>query len=161
MTTENKDEMTHSRNSRESENHANNTRRQPWRPVRKLETPAPPEGYEYRWIRESMMGQQDVANVSRRLREGWELVRGTDLPTEFALPVADENSRHAGLVYSEGLLLAKIPVETKNERNAYYEEQTARKKDALDNTMFSESKKDGRYVKYDSDRKTNVTFGKK
>ena len=108
-----------------------------------------------------MLGQQDVANVSRRLREGWELVRGTDLPTEFALPVADENSRHAGLVYSEGLLLAKIPIETKNERNAYYEEQTARKKDALDNSMFSESKKDGRYVKYDSDRRSNVTFGKK
>jgi hypothetical protein len=108
-----------------------------------------------------MLGQQDVANVSRRLREGWELVRGTDLPTEFALPVADDNSRHAGLVYSEGLLLAKIPIETKNERNAYYEEQTARKKDALDNNMFNESKKDGRYVKYDSDRRSNVTFGKK
>jgi len=27
--------------------------------------------------------------------------------------------------------------------------------------MFSESKKDGRYVKYDSDRRSNVTFGKK
>ena len=75
--------------------------------------------------------------------------------------LADENSRHAGLVFSEGLLLAKIPIETKNERNAYYEEQTARKKDALDNSMFSESKKDGRYVKYDSDRRSNVTFGKK
>ena len=161
MTTENKNEMTQSRNSRESENHANNTRRQPWRPVRKLETPPAPEGYEYRWIRESMLGQQDVANVSRRLREGWELVRGTDLPTEFALPVADENSRHAGLVYSEGLLLAKIPTETKNERNAYYEEQTARKKEALDNTFFNESKKDGRYVKYDADRRSKVTFGKK
>ena len=81
MTIEENNDMTHSRNSRESENHANNTRRQPWRPVRKLETPPPPEGYEYRWIRESMLGQQDVANVSRRLREGWELVRGTDLPT--------------------------------------------------------------------------------
>ena len=45
--------------------------------------------------------------------------------------------------------------------NAYYEEQTARKKDALDNNMFNESKKDSRYVKYDSNRKTDVTFGKK
>jgi hypothetical protein len=159
MTEENK-QMTHTRHSRESETHDKNTRRQPWRPVRKLETPPPPEGYEYRWIRESMLGQPDAANVSRRLREGWELVRGTDLPSEFVLPTADANSRHAGLIYSEGLLLAKIPVETKNERNAYYEEQTALKKDALDNNMFNESKKDSRYVKYDADRRSSVTFGK-
>ncbi len=158
--TEANNESVQSRKSRESENHAKNTRRQPWRPVRKLETPPAPEGYEYRWIRESMLGQEDKANVARRIREGWELVRGTDLPAEFSYPTAD-TGRHAGLVYSEGLLLAKIPIETREERNAYYEDQTAMKKDALDNNMFNESKKDGRYVKYDSDRKSNVTFGKK
>ena len=160
MTTEENNEMTHSRNSRESEQHAKNTRRQPWRPVRKLETPPPPEGYEYRWIRESMLGQEDKANVSRRIREGWELVRGTDLPSEYAYPTADEGA-HAGLVYSEGLLLAKIPIETKEQRNEYYEAQTRLKKEALDNNMFSDAKKDGRYVKYDADRRSNVTFGKK
>ena len=154
------EQVTNTRNSRDSETHDKQSRRQPWRPVRKLETPAPPEGYEYRWIRESMLGQEDRANVSRRLREGWELVRGTDLPSEYDYPTAD-SGRHAGLVYSEGLLLAKIPIETKNERNTYYEQETARKKEALDNTMFNESKKDGRYVKYDSDRRSNVTFGKK
>ena len=159
MTESNKD-MTHSRNSRESESHANNSRRQPWRPVRKLDTPPPPEGFEYRWIRESMLGQEDRSNVSRRIREGWELVRGTDLPAEYADLVAAEG-RHAGLIYSEGLLLAKIPLETKNERNAYYEDQTRRKSEALDNTMFSDAKKDSRYVRYDADRKSNVTFGKK
>ena len=149
-----------SRKSRESENHAKQTRRQPWRPVRKLETPPAPEGYEYRWIRESMLGQEDKANVARRIREGWELVRGTDLPAEYSYPTAD-TGRHAGLVYSEGLLLAKIPTETREERNAYYEDQARMKKEALDNNMFNESRKDSRYVKYDSDRKSNVTFGKK
>ena len=72
------EQVTNTRNSRDSETHDKQSRRQPWRPVRKLETPAPPEGYEYRWIRESMLGQEDRANVSRRLREGGELVRGTD-----------------------------------------------------------------------------------
>ena len=62
------------RSSRESQSPDNQTRRNPWRPVRSLETPTPPEGYTYRWIRESMLGQEDRANVSRRLREGWELV---------------------------------------------------------------------------------------
>lgn len=148
------------RQSRESENHANNTRRKPWKPVRKLETPEPPEGYEYRWIRESMLGQEDRSNVSKRLREGWELVRGTDLPQEFVLPTLDDG-RHAGIVYNDGLLLAKIPVETKQERNAYYESQTAKSKEALDNNVFNESRKDSRYVQYDSKRESNVTFGKK
>lgn len=154
------EQVTNTRNSRDSETHDKQSRRQPWRPVRKLETPAPPEGYEYRWIRESMLGQEDRANVSRRLREGWELVRGTDLPAEFAFPTAD-SGRHAGYIYSEGLLLAKIPVETRNERNSYYEDQTALKKEALDNNVFNEARKDGRYVKYDADRRSNVTFGKK
>jgi hypothetical protein len=158
--TEANNEGIQSRKSRESETHAKQTRRQPWRPVRKLETPPAPEGYEYRWIRESMLGQEDKANVARRIREGWELVRGTDLPAEYSYPTAD-TGRHAGLVYSEGLLLAKIPTETREERNAYYEDQARMKKEALDNTMFNESRKDSRYVKYDSDRKSNVTFGKK
>ena len=158
MTDENEEVTT--RQSRESEQHAKTTRRQPWRPVRKLETPPPPEGYEYRWIRESMLGQEDRGNVSRRLREGYELVRGTDLPQEFELPTQD-SGRHAGIVYNEGLLLAKIPVETKNERNAYYADKNRQAKEALDNNMFNEANKEGRYVKYDSDRRSNVTFGKK
>ena len=100
------------RSSRDSQSHDNKTRRKPWRPVRSLETPPPPEGYTYRWIRESMLGQEDRANVSRRLREGWELVRGTELPPEWrSLPTMD-SGRHEGVVYNEGLLLAKIPNET-------------------------------------------------
>ena len=158
MTTD-KDEA-QSKQSRDSEMHEKNTRRQPWRPVRKLETPPAPEGYEYRWIRESMLGQEDRGNVSRRLREGWELVRGTDLPQEFVLPTLD-SGRHAGVVYNEGLLLAKMPLETIAERNAYYAGKSQQAKDALDNNAFNESKRDGRYVKYDSKRESNVTFGKK
>jgi len=158
--TESNNEVIQTRKSRESETHANTSRRQPWRPVRKLETPDAPEGYEYRWIRESMLGQEDKANVARRIREGWELVRGSDLPDEYSYPTA-ETGRHAGLVYSEGLLLAKIPTQTRDERNAHYEEQTRLRTEALDNSMFNGARKDGRYVKYDSNRKSNVTFGKK
>ena len=158
--TESNNEPIHTRKSRESESHAKTSRRQPWRPVRKLETPPAPEGYEYRLIRASMLGQEDKANVARRIREGWELVRGSDLPDEYSYPVA-ETGRHAGLIYSEGLLLAKIPSQTRDERNAYYEEQTRLRTEALDNNMFNDARKDGRYVKYDSNRKSNVTFGKK
>ena len=148
------------RTPRNASSRSSKAARKPWTPPQVLETPPAPPGYVYRWIRESMLGQEDRANVSRRIREGWELVRGTDLPTEFVLPTMDEG-RHAGIVYNDGLLLAKIPVETKNERNAYYEGQTAKKREALDNNMFNETRKDSRYVQYDSKRESNVTFGKK
>ena len=149
------------RNSRDSETHDKETRRKPWRPVRRLETPPAPPGYTYRWIRESMLGKEDRANVSRRLREGWELVRGTDLPSDWELPTADEHSRHAGIVYNDGLLLAKIPNETIKERHDYYEGVSRDAVGALDNTMFNETRKDGRYVKYNPQRDSRVSFGKK
>ena len=150
-----------SRNSRDSETHDKMTRRKPWRPVRKLETPPAPPGFTYRWIRESMLGQEDRANVSRRLREGWELVRGTDLPSDWELPTADDQSRHAGIVYNEGLLLAKIPTETVDERRDYYQGKSRDAVDALDNSMFNDSRRDGKYVKYDPQRDSRVSFGKK
>jgi hypothetical protein len=106
-----------------------------------------------------MLGQEDRANVSRRIREGWELVRGTDLPPEFALPTMD-NGRHEGVVYNEGLLLAKIPEEMVEQRTAYYADQSQTAVDALDNTMFNETRQDSRYVKYDPQRSSRVTFGK-
>ena len=148
------------RHTRESETHDKQARRQPWRPVRKLETPPAPEGYEYRWIRESFLGQEDTNNVSYRLREGWELVQATELPEGFDFP-AKEKGRFAGVVHNEGLILAKIPKETVKERREYYEGKNRQANEALDNTMFNESAKDSRYVKYDSKRESQVTFGKK
>jgi|TARA_Y100000004_G_scaffold186992_1_gene239212 hypothetical protein len=106
-----------------------------------------------------MLGQEDRANVSRRIREGWELVRGTDLPPEFELPTMD-NGRHEGVVYNEGLLLAKIPEEMVEQRTAYYADKAETAKDALDNNMFNETRQDSRYVQYDPNRSSRVTFGK-
>ena len=79
--------------------------------------------------------------------------------SEFALP-ALESGRHAGVVYNEGLLLAKIPVETIEERRTYYEGKTSERSDALDNTLYKDSERDRRYVKYDSKRESSVRFGK-
>ncbi|HAW76764.1 MAG TPA: hypothetical protein DCW74_13635 [Alteromonas australica] len=149
------------RSGRDAEQHDKQVRRQPWRPVRQLDTPPPPEGYVYRWIRESMLGSEDRANVSRRVREGFELVRGEELPPEWVLPTMDGSGRHAGVVYNEGLLLAKIPEELVDQRSAYYENMTQQADDALDNNMFNEQRGDRKYVKYEPQRQTNVTFGRR
>tara|TARA_R100001082_G_C4345784_1_gene152225 strand:- start:948 stop:1280 length:333 start_codon:yes stop_codon:yes gene_type:complete len=109
-----------------------------------------------------MLGTEDRSNVSRRVREGWELVRAEELPPDWAdtLPTMDKDGRHSGVIYNEGLLLAKIPTEIVSQRNEHYSAKTQDAKDALDNTMFNETRGDARYVKYDPQRDSRVTFGK-
>jgi len=123
------------RQSRDDEQHDKNARRKPWQPARMLDTPPAPEGYQYRWIRSEYVGVEDRNNVSARMREGWEFVRQDEIP-DFPLPTI-EHGRHAGVISVGGLILA------------------------LDNTMFSEVEGNNRYVKYDSNRKSKVSFGKK
>ena len=149
------------RHTRESEIHDKQARRKPWEPVKKLDTPPPPEGYEYRWIRESLLGKEDANNISYRLREGWEFVQGSELPADWKLPtLGSDRGRLAGVVSNEGLILAKMPLQTVQERRDYFEQMNQRNNQALDNTMFSDANKDSRYVKYDAKRNSQVTFGK-
>lgn len=151
----------YARTSREADSHDNNSRRKSWVPKPKLDVPAPPEGFEYRWIRMSMLGQEDANNVSYRVREGWEFVQASELPADYHMPVyEDEKSRFSGVVYSEGLLLAKMPTEMVNQRREYYEGMSQKAQSALDNNIFNDAKKDSRYVKYDSKRESGVSFGK-
>ena len=161
MTTEEENKMT-TRSSRESENHDKSTRQTHWTPRRQLEAPPDRPGFRYRWIRESMLGSEDRSNVSRRLREGFKLVRAEDLPEEWRdyMDCVDEG-RHSGVIFNQGLLLAEIPENMVEERSAYYQGKTQDANDALDNTMFNETRGDNRYVKYDPERSTKVTFGKR
>ena len=152
--TEANNESVQSRKSRESENHAKNTRRQPWRPVRKLETPPAPEGYEYRWIRESMLGQEDRANVSRRLREGWEPVRADEYP-DFESPSLDEG-RYAGVIGVGGLILCRIPKETVDERSEYFKAKTRDQMLSVDNDLMKE---EHQAMPINKNRQSRVTFG--
>ena len=62
---------------------------------------------------------------------------------------------------NEGLLLAKIPDETIQERHDYYQGKSHDAVSALDNSVFNQSQKDSRYVKYDPKRDSRVSFGKK
>ena len=146
------------RSSRDSQSHDNKTRRNPWRPVRSLETPPPPEGYTYRWIRESMLGQEDRANVSRRLREGWELVRKDEYP-DFEAPVI-ESGKYEGIFGVGGLILARIPEETVAERTAYFAERSADQMQAVDQDMMRENAHSTMTISR-PDRQSRVSFGGK
>jgi hypothetical protein len=78
------------------------------------------------------MNEMDKGNMSKRLREGFELVRPEELADSgYEMPVTDEG-KHAGVVGIGGLVLAKIPEEIVEERNAYFEQMTNDQLEAID-----------------------------
>ena len=97
-------------------------RRKPWRPPSMLDAPPAPDGFKHRWIRAEVRGWEDKQNISGRLREGYELVRKDEYP-DFEAPVI-ESGKYTGVFGQGGLVLARIPEETAQERNAYFNEKT-------------------------------------
>jgi len=125
------------RSARAASKRDSETRRKPWAPPALLETPVPPPGYKYRWLRMEMMGKDDKGNMSKRFREGYELVHPDEVKGQN-LPSIDDGI-YAGVVGVGGLVLAKIPLETVGERNRYYEGQTKDQLSAIDNELAKQS----------------------
>ena len=124
------------RTSRSSQTREKTARRQPWRPPSRLDAPEPPAGFQYRWIRAEVMGQEDKKNVASRMREGYEPVRLEELG-DFDAPTIDDGTMK-GVVSVGGLLLAKIPKEIVDERNEYFRQQTEDQQEAVDNNLLRE-----------------------
>ena len=75
--------------SREATQHT-----QSWENVSNLPTPNPQEGWVFRYIRTSLLGQSDNPNVSRRFREGWIPCELQDHP-ELQIHMMDHGSEWA------------------------------------------------------------------
>jgi len=152
---DNKGRFTNNRVSRSADTREAQASRKPWAPPSMLETPPAPPGYVYRWIRAEVLNSDDKKNVMARTREGFELVRSEEIGN-FELPTI-QDGKHAGVVSVGGLLLAKIPEETRAERNAYYENRTQTAQQAVDNDLMKES--DARSPIMSPRRTSTVTFG--
>ena len=127
------------RASRSATTRETETRRKPWTPPALLDTPTPPAGMHYRWIRAEMMGESDKLNMGKRLREGYVPVKPEEVIEQgFSLPTIDDG-KHAGVIGVGGLILAKIPLETVGERKAYYADQTRNQQSAYDQELSKES----------------------
>jgi len=155
MTDQQKANNEQNRTSRSADTRAKKDARKPWSPPTMLDTPPAPDGYTYRWIRAEVVGQEDRKNVTSRLREGFDLVRAEELDG-FEIPSLDDG-KHAGVVSVGGLLLAKIPNETREERNSYFEQRAQTQQDAVDNDLMRESDPSSPILK--PERKSSVTFG--
>ena len=146
------------RASRGTETREKQARRKPWSPPSALDAPPAPEGYKHRWIRTEVRGQSDTKNMSSRLREGYEPVRADEYP-EFEAPTI-EDGRHAGCIGVGGLILARIPIETVQERKSFFDNKTEGQMEAVDNDYFRDGSHPSMSVAKPN-RQTRVTLGGK
>lgn len=122
-----------------------------------LPEPHPQHGWQFRWIRTTMVGGADNTNVSRKLREGWQPVKAEEVP-ELKID-SDFDSRFAaeGNVVVGGLMLCKIPEERAKARNAYFARKAGDQMAAVDNDLMKEA--DPRMPLHQPERSSRVTFG--
>ena len=140
--------------SRASSTRVKEAKKTTWTPPSSLDAPKPPEGYRHRWIRAETMGFNDTKNVAASLREGYELVRAEDYPDQD-FPT-ETTGKYAGIIGVGGLLLAKIPEEIAKQIEAYYDQQTKDKDDAINNDLLKDQHPS---MPINSERQTRVTFG--
>ena len=153
-----KDNKDSNRAPRSADTRAKTEARKPWSPPSMLDTPPAPEGYTYRWIRAENVGVEDRKNVTARISEGFELVRSEELDDSNKDRYDSmQDGKHAGVVARGGLLLAKIPNETREERNSYYAQRAQTQQDAVDNDLMRES--DPSSPMLTPQRSSKVTFG--
>ena len=130
------------------------SRRKTWSRPSSLDAPPAPEGFAHRWIRESIMNYDDKKNISARLREGFELVRSDEYP-DFEAPTV-QDGKYAGVIGVGGLLLARIPNETRAERNDYFAQKTDDQNTAVEQNLMREQHPS---MPIHQDRQSRVTFG--
>jgi hypothetical protein len=150
------DAKTSNRTTRESESREKSARRRPWSPPSRLDAPPAPYGYKHRWIRAEAGGVEDRTNIAGRLREGYELVRGDEYP-DFPAPTV-QDGRHAGVISVGGLLLARIPEETVEERNAHYRKAAGDQMQAADNELMKSNAHSSMVIERPT-RRSRVSFG--
>ena len=144
--------------SRESDQRAKDARKKVWSPPSSLDAPPPPKGYVHRWLRATTMGFEDTGNMSKKLREGWELVRAEELTQQIGpndYPVMSSGI-HEGVVGVGGLLLARIPEEIVESRKEYFRSKTKGQMDAVDHDLMKEQRPE---MPINIDRQSRVTFG--
>lgn len=147
--------MADNRLARELENRESAQRKMAWTPPQTLPEPKQEDGWVYRWIRTSLMGQADPTNTSAKLREGWEPCKAEDHP-ELMLQ-ADPNSRFKGNIEIGGLLLCKAPAELMKQRDSFYLKQAQSQMDAVDNNFMRTN--DQRMPLFNEKRST-TSFGR-
>ena len=127
-----------------------------WVPASVIPDPEPQDGWVFRWVRTSILGQSDSTHTSRMFRERWEPVRAEDHP-ELMLE-SDLNSKFKGNIEVGGLLLCKAPEEKMRSRSQHFQNMADNQMQSVDNNYLREN--DPRMPMLDPERSTRTTFGR-
>lgn len=140
------------RTPRDQETREQGIRKRAWTPPSLLPSPNKEEGYAYRWIRKSILGQADDRNMMSKQDEGWIPVKRED-HSELQYP-----GKTTGLVEIGGLVLCKTPEEFVEQRTEYVRNQTDAQTRAVDANLMKEN--DPRMPLF-SERKSTTSRGKR
>ena len=140
--------------SRASQTRSKTEKPKVWSPPNSLDAPPAPKGFRHQWIRAESMGYEDTKNVAASLREGYELVRADEYPDQDFPQMIE--GKYAGVIGVGGLLLARIPEEIAAQIEAYYNQKTQEKEEAINNDLMKE-KQAG--MKFRNESASSVTFG--
>jgi len=148
--------MTDKKTPRSAQTRVTEECRKPWAPPSQLDAPPCPDGYKQRWLRLRVNGADDTKNINARLREGWELVRA-DEHTEGVYSAYNGGIKaYEGVISVGDLLLARMPVETVNERNDYFKKKINQQTEAWEQDPLREQHPS---MPINVDRQSKVTFG--
>ena len=148
--------MTDKKKQRSAQTRATEERTKAWKPPSQLDAPPCPDGYRQRWLRHRVNGADDTKNINARLREGWELVRA-DEHTEGVYSAYNGGIKaYEGVISVGDLLLARMPVETVNERNDYFKKKIDQQTEAWEQDPLREQHPS---MPINVDRQSKVTFG--
>jgi len=147
--------MAENRKPRELAERVITERPKQWQQAELLPEPDKQPGYDYRWIRVSVLDKADQRNITGKLREGWEPVAIEEQP-KFQFMI-DPDSRFKNNIEIGGLLLCKTPSEFMQQREAHFAKVTQAQTDAVDNSLMRQS--DPRMPLF-RENKSSTTFGK-
>ena len=147
------------REARETSNRDSAMRKQEWTPPETLPSPKPQEGWAFRWIRTSMMGQLDPTNASAKFREGWVPVKAQDVPELMSFTDPNSTSRFKDNVEIGGLVLCKAPKHMMEQRAEYYRKQAQQQIEAVDNNYMRQKDERANMALF-TERKSDVSFGR-
>ena len=127
-----------------------------WKPAHDLPTPTPIDGYSFRWIRVSMMGTADPANMAKARREGWVPCKASDHPEISSDFAAFGLAPTSDLIEIGGLVLCKTGKENMEARKDYYADLTNRQTQSVDSNFMREN--DPRMPLF-REGKSKISFG--
>lgn len=142
--------------TRDNETRETEDRETHYRPPSNLPDPTPQDGYVFRWVRTSMLGDADNRNVSMRYREGWEPCLAEDHPELMIMSDRDTDGFENNIVIG-GLMLCKCSTERMKQRETYYQGKSQEQAASVDQNFMREN--DPRMPLLETESRSETTFG--